>query len=123
MAKGHNTYTHDNSTAPGVALAHTIHGEPANASLRPETAQEGTTRQVQSTFRDYQPPKRRRNGKELCAHDDCQAYQAEGKNYCTGHARAHGEAKTCKHGDCKAAPKKGEMYCRWHKTAVTDESD
>jgi hypothetical protein len=127
MANGHNTYTHDNSTAPGIALAHTVYGSPVTASLRPEMAQQGTTRQVQSTFRDYQPPKRRAHdkGHPLCSEPDCKSYPVQGKNYCTGHGRLHGEAKVCAHRDCKAAPKTGEDYCRWHgKSVVTvDESD
>ena len=40
MAK--NSYTHDNATAPGIALAHTVYGEPTTASMRPEMAAEGT---------------------------------------------------------------------------------
>ena len=125
MANGHNNYTNDNATAPGIALAHTIHGAPVDGSVRPEMVNEGTVKQAQSQFRPYQPPKRRAHdqGHILCSEEGCKAYPIDGKNYCTGHARSHGEAKTCKHGECKAAPKKGEMYCRWHRTAVTDESD
>ena len=120
-----NSYTHDNATASGIALAHTIHGEPVTASLRPESAGEGTIKQAQPVFTDYRPPKRRAHdhGHDLCAEPDCKAYPMEGKNYCTGHARLHGEAKTCRHRDCKAAPRKGTDYCRWHGTEVSDESD
>jgi len=121
-----NSYTHDNATAPGIALAHTIYGSPVTASMRPEMAVEGTVKQVQSVFSDYKPPKRRLKDnpdKLLCAEDGCKAFPVDGKSYCAGHGRSNGEAKTCNHRDCKAAPKKGTDYCRWHSTAVTDESD
>lgn len=121
-----NNYTHDNASASGIALAHTIYGEPVTASMRPEMAVEGTVRQVQSVFSDYKPPKRRLKDspdKLLCSEDGCKAFPVEGKNYCPGHARSKGEMKTCSHRDCKAAPKKGTDYCRWHTTAVTDEPD
>ena len=126
MANGHNSYTHDNATAPNVALAHTVYGEPVTATLRTEMSNEGTVRQVQPVFTNYRPPKRRAHdkGHALCSEEGCKAYPQEGKNYCTGHARIHGEAKTCGHRDCKAPPKKGTDYCRWHSTAtVTDEPD
>ena len=126
MANGHNNYTHDTATAPGIALAHTIHGQAVDASLRPEMAQEGTVKQTHSQFRAYQPPKRRAHdqGHALCSEDGCKAYPVDGKNYCPGHARQHGEMKTCEHRDCMAPPKKGTDFCRWHgPTAVTDESD
>jgi hypothetical protein len=123
-----NSYTHDNASAPGIALAHTIYGEPVTASMRPEMAVEGTVRQVQSVFTDYKPPKRRLKdnpSKALCSEDGCNAFPVDGKNYCPGHARAHGEMKLCAHRDCKGAPKNGTDYCRWHgpTPAVTDESD
>ena len=126
MANGHNTYTHDNSTASGIAPAHTVYGSPVTASLRPDSAGEGTAQQAQSFFRNYQPPKRRAHdkGHALCSEEGCKAYPMDGKNYCAGHARVHGEVKTCDHRDCKAPPKKGTDYCRWHSTtAVTDEPE
>jgi hypothetical protein len=118
-----NNYTSDNATAPGTALAHTVYGSPVTASMRPEMAQPGTTRQVQAIFSNYRPPKRRAHdkGHVLCSEEGCKAYPADGKNYCTGHARQHGEMKQCAKRDCKAAPKKGTDFCRWH--GVTDESD
>lgn len=123
MANGHNNYTHDNATATGIALAHTVHGSSVTASMRPESAQQGTVRQVQSVFSNYRPPKRRAgdNGQALCSEEGCRAYPAKDKNYCTGHARQHGEMKLCSHRDCKAPPKKGTDHCRWHGSA--DEPD
>jgi len=116
-------YRHDNSTAPGIAQAHTIYGEPVTASLRQEMVNEGTTRQVQSFFRNYEPPKRREHdkGHRLCAEEGCKAYPATGKNYCAGHGRVHGEVKTCKHRECKAPPRSGTDYCRWHSAPITEE--
>lgn len=126
MANSNGHYTHENNQSSGVALAHTVHGSPANATMRQESATEGSVRQVQSVFSDYKPPKRRAHDKGhiLCSEEGCKAYPQDGKNYCTGHARLHGEAKTCNHRDCKAPPKKGTDYCRWHSTVtVTDEPD
>jgi hypothetical protein len=123
MAK--NNYTHDNATAPGIALAHTVYGEPTTASMRPEMAAEGTVRQVQPIFTEYRPPKRREHdhGHRLCSEEGCKSYPVKDKNYCTGHGRIHGEAKVCSHRDCNAAPKKGQDTCRWHETKVSDEPD
>lgn len=118
-----NNYTHDNATAPGIALAHTIYGEPVLASMRPESAIEGTVKQVQPIFSNYKPPKRREHdkGHVLCSEEGCKAYPMSGKNYCPGHARVHGEVKLCAHRDCKAPPKKGTDFCRWH--GSNSESD
>ena len=119
-------YTHENATAPGIALAHTVYGEPVTASLRTEQSNAGTVRQVQSVFTDYKPPKRRLNDnpdKELCAHEGCNAFPMSNKNYCPGHARVHGEVKTCRKDGCKAPPKNGQDTCRWHETKVSDEPD
>jgi hypothetical protein len=123
MAHGYNTYTHDNATAPGIAQAHTVYGGAVSKSLRPEMAIAGTAQQRQSSFRDYQPPKRRAhdNGHALCSEEGCKAYPMEDKSYCAGHARVHGEMKVCAKRDCKAAPKKGTDFCRWH--GSPDEAD
>lgn len=125
MANGHNTYTHDNATAPGIALAHTIHGEAVNASVRPESAAPGTTRAVGSVFSPYKPPARRAHdkGKTLCSEEGCKSYPIKDKSYCAGHARQHGELPVCAKRDCNAPPKKGQSYCHWHGPKVTDESD
>ena len=85
---------------------------------------EGAELVTQSMFRDYKPPKRREKDnpeRELCSEEGCKAYPQSGKNYCTGHARRHGEVKSCLHRDCKAPPKKGQDYCRWHGSEVKDE--
>lgn len=126
MANTNGHYTHENSQKSGVALAHTVYGEPANATMRQESAVEGSVRQTQAVFSAYKPPKRKKRDNPnlaLCAHEGCNAFPMADKNYCTGHARTHGEVKTCAHRDCKAPPKKGQDRCRWHETKVTDEPD
>lgn len=121
-----SSYQHENSSASGIVLAHTVTGSPTTGTLRPEMANEGTVRQVQPVFTNYRPPKRRAHDKGgvLCSEEGCAAYPQSGKNYCAGHARLRGESKTCKNDGCMAPPKKGTDHCRWHTTAaVTDEPE
>lgn len=119
-----NPYRQDNTSAPGTVPAHTIYGQPVTASMRPEMAVEGTAISTQSMMRAYQPPKRRQRDnpdRELCAEEGCKAYPREGRSYCPGHGRLHGESPVCQHRDCMAPPKKGTHYCRWHSSdEVTD---
>jgi len=120
-----SNYRHENSSAEGIALAHTIYGEPTTKTMRPESAGPGTVRQAAPVFSNYKPPKRRERDnpdRALCSEEGCKAYPKTGKNYCEGHARIHGEVKTCAKEDCKAPPKSGQKFCRWHGPKVSDES-
>lgn len=102
-----------------VAPAHSVYGSPV-ASHRPTAgALDGTTRQVQSVMRAYEPPKRRKKDNpniELCAAEGCKAFASESRGgLCLGHARQRGLLDLCAKKDCKAIPKKGEEFCHWHK--------
>ena len=103
-----------------VAVAHTIHGSPVGG-MKPQMVGEANASriqpQAQAVFSPYKPPKRRKNDNPdiaLCSEEGCNAYPMAGKDYCTGHARQHGSAKSCAKLDCNAYPKGGTIYCRWH---------
>jgi len=86
-------YTHDNATAPGIALAHTVYGEPVTAQSPDMGAGDGVVRVTTgSVFSDYKKPKRRSHdhGHVLCEYDGCKAYPSKGTGYCIGHARSLG---------------------------------
>ena len=91
---GNVNYQHDNSTAPGIALAHTVYGSPVSSQTPADGIGENVARVTTgSVFSNYKKPPRRSqdNGKELCASDGCRAYPAAvGKGYCVGHARSLG---------------------------------
>lgn len=87
-----SNYTHDNATAPGIALAHTVYGEPVMGSMRPEMAGEGTSQVAGNIMAPYKKPVRRHrdNGKALCASEGCRAWPMKGGEHCVGHARSLG---------------------------------
>lgn len=113
-------YTHDNATAPGIALAHTVYGEPVGTSRLAAGVGVGDTTIGQATWSTAPFKPRRRvgdNGGKLCAFEGCKAYPSKADksdDYCSGHARSLGLTKTCAKRDCKAIPLRGEPYCSAH---------
>jgi len=85
-------YTHDNATAPGIALAHTIHGSPVTGQTPVMGVGENVARATDTVFSNYKKPPRRSkdNGKDLCQAEGCRAYPSKGLGYCIGHARSLG---------------------------------
>jgi hypothetical protein len=84
------------SSQPGVALVHTLNGDPVEESGRPNSTNEGVSQAVDSIYRDYEPPKRtapepNRFGqtKVLCATDGCKAFPTK-TGHCVGHSRSLG---------------------------------
>lgn len=116
----------DNANAQNgdaVAVAHTIHGSPVAGALMPQKiGAEGGGVQLlhQAHISDYKPPPRRHRDnpdRALCSEDGCNAYPMSGKDYCTGHARHHGQTVTCAKRECNSYPKGDTLYCRWHQPA------
>lgn len=85
--------THPNASAEGVALTHTLYGEPVQGSGG-VTHTHGNIQPagLHSTL-PYRPPKRRdRDNPDriLCSFDGCKAFPMKTHPYCTGHARSLG---------------------------------
>jgi hypothetical protein len=80
-----------NSAASGIALAHTVHGDPVTAQGRANSTLDGVEQATFTMMRPYQEPKRRHkdNGKTLCATDGCRAYPTA-TGHCVGHSRSMG---------------------------------
>jgi len=97
-----NTYTHDNASGQGVALAHTVHGDPVTATMRPLAGGEGVGPATWSTAPYKKKRRVKDNGKTLCASEGCRAYPMTSQEYCTGHARSLGVIKNWKSGRPKA---------------------
>jgi len=119
-----NQYTQDNAARPGIALTHTLYGEPANS--QPANSIGSNIGRATFSTAPYVPPKRRHRDnpeRELCAEEGCKAYPLKDKPYCTGHARAHGLMPTCAKRDCHSAPMGDTNYCYYHQPepAVSDE--
>lgn len=112
-----------------VAIAHTIYGSPIAGALMPQQiGAEGRNIALltQPHISDYKPPSRRRNDNPaiaLCAEPECNAYPMTGKDYCTGHARHHGQTKTCAKHECNSYPKGDTIYCRWHQPEKVTSGD
>jgi hypothetical protein len=87
-------FVHENTTAPGIQLAHTAYGEPVTATMRLNSTDEGVAPVVtQSIMRPYQVPKRRRSDnpdKLLCSFEGCKGFPMREQIYCVGHARSLG---------------------------------
>lgn len=80
--------TPDNATRPGIALAHTLGGEP---TLQNAVNQAGHGENVQqATGYSTAPYKNPREGRCIGAEDTCGAYPMAGSEYCVGHARSLG---------------------------------
>lgn len=120
-----NHFTHDNSIAEGVALAHTVYGSPVTATMQPNSHGSNIGPATWSSA-PYKPPARRHRDNpemELCAEEGCLAYPGKDVGgYCTGHAKTRGLAPKCAKPDCKASPKTGTDYCRWHGPKESDAS-
>lgn len=115
-------YTHDNASASGIALAHTVYGEKVSATGAANSVMEGVAPATWSTA-PFKPPKRANEDREFCAEDGCQAYPTvAGQGYCPGHARKRGLMPTCSHLNCGSAPMKGKRHCYYHgpKTEAAD---
>jgi hypothetical protein len=98
-----NSYTPDNASGQGVALAHTVFGSPVTATMRPQAGGEGIGPATWSTA----PYKKKRRvndkGATLCAFEGgCKAYPMKDQEYCTGHARSLGIIQNWKSGRPKA---------------------
>lgn len=82
-------YTHANNTAPNVALAHTVYGDPVEAIKPVGAANENVVRAVGSVFSDYKPPPLPKQGP--CAIEGCRSTATVGDTgHCVGHARKLG---------------------------------
>lgn len=102
-----SNFVHENSTAEGIALAHTVYGDPVGDTGRPNSTQEGVALATFSAFSPYKKPRPERVrdkvaehpprfndvGKQMCSHPDCGTYSMKDVPYCPGHARSLGFVK------------------------------
>lgn len=89
-------FVHENTTAPGIQLAHTMYGEPVTATMRLNSTEDSSAVVTQSIMRPYQVPKRRRQDnpdKLLCSFEGCKGFPMREQVYCVGHARSLGLIK------------------------------
>ena len=77
------------SSSPDVALAHTVHGEPVDKSLRPNSTLDDVQLAVGTIFRPYEKPKRKIDGKVRCDTEGCRAWPTK-TGHCVGHSRSLG---------------------------------
>ena len=85
--------THQNASAEGVALAHTLYGEPVQGGGGVTHANGDIQLAGLHSTAPYRPPKRRMKDnpdKILCSMEDCKAFPMKTQAYCTGHARSLG---------------------------------
>jgi hypothetical protein len=88
--------THQNASAEGIALTHTLYGSPVQGIG-------GTTHRTENiqpaglhSTAPYRPPKRRKADnpdKLLCSFDGCKAFPIKTTPYCAGHSRKLGLVK------------------------------
>jgi hypothetical protein len=118
-------YRQDNGArGEGIALAHTIAGEPVMDRARQHNQGPNVEQATWSTA-PYKPPKRRNYDNPdlpLCAEEDCRAYPMKTTPYCAAHARSKGLLPHCSVEGCHAAPMKGTEKCYGH-TRVKKERD
>lgn len=103
MAEPEPFFVHENTTAPGIQLVHTMYGELVDSSMRLNSTTEGVQPIAHSVMRPYQVPKRRRldnPDKLLCSFEGCKGFPMREQVYCVGHARSLGLIKNWggKHG-------------------------
>jgi len=85
--------THQNASAEGVALTHTLYGEPVQGGGGVTHAHGNIQLAGLHSTLPYKPPKRRdRDNPDriLCMFDGCKAFPMKTQEYCTGHARSLG---------------------------------
>lgn len=117
-------FRHENSSADGIALAHTVYGEHVTATARPDATMPNVQPSIGNIMAPYKPPPRRKSDSPdiaLCAEEGCKGFPVSDLDYCAGHARKRGLLLTCKM--CGRIPKRGTGgYCYWHSEAGTDET-
>ena len=121
-----NGYVHDNSAKDGIALAHSVYGDPVTATMRPDSHGDNIGPATWSTA-PYVPPARRHRDnpeRKLCSFEGCKGYpsKAGGGDYCIGHAKSLGLVRLCRQPDCKGMPSQGDDYCYHHKPKVNDDA-
>ena len=82
-----------NSQNEGIALAHSIAGEPVQGVGGVQHANGDVQLAGLHSTAPYKPPKRRahdQGDKLLCSAEDCKAYPMKKIPYCPGHARSLG---------------------------------
>ena len=77
------------SSQPGVALVHTMYGEPVDETVRPNNSSDEVTQAVGNIYRPYEKPKRKVDGRVRCATDGCKAFPTK-TGHCVGHSRSLG---------------------------------
>ncbi len=81
---------HQNATAPGIALQHTLQGSPVQGVGGVSHAHGAVQPAGIHSTAPYKPPKRRGQDnldKPLCAYEDCKAFPIKTTDYCVGHSR------------------------------------
>lgn len=115
-------FRHENTSAEGIALAHTVYGQPVTATGRPDSTQPNVQLAVGNIMAPYKPPPRRDLDNPelaLCAEEDCKAFPVKGLDYCAGHSRKRGLMSTCQM--CGRIPLKGTRFCYQH--SKKDDAD
>lgn len=106
-----------NSTAPGIALAHTIYGDLVTATARENSTGSGVGPATWSTAPYVEPARRAKDNRgQLCGVDGCRAYPAKksGFDVCVGHARQAGLIATCAEELCNKPAPAGGTLCKTH---------
>ena len=103
--------THQHGSAEGVALVHTLYGDPVQGGGGVTHAHGDIQPAGLHSTAPYRPPKRRNRDnpdKLLCSADGCKAYPIKSHPYCAGHARSLGLVEWDKGGRPKEAKPDGD---------------
>ena len=85
--------SHQNSSAEGVALVHSLYGEKVGGTQGINDDNPDVQVATGYSTAPYRPPKRRHRDnpdKLLCSFEDCKAYPIKSTDYCAGHSRKLG---------------------------------